>query len=377
MVSVVYGSGEFPQADGVNVPVELPGTGRPEGHHLESTPSTVRWGWVSGGGTTPVLRIQPGDIVTIDTVSHEGILPDQGRDPISYFGNYGVSRSDVLDDVIAIAASDLPCNLKHDGPHVVTGPIWIEGAEPGDLLEVQAIDLHLRAGYGIVSNRHGKGALAGELPEADPIGGTTPEVISRFATVETGPLGWMARIHGTEVSLMLPLRPFLGLVAVAPASGDAHSVPPGPHGGNLDVRLLGRGSRLYLPVNVPGALLQVGDPHFAQGDGEVALTALEGPLRAVLRIELHKGAAPSWGLPYGETEDAWLILGLHEDLDEAVRIATRAALTFVEQRTGTDRATAYAWLSAAADLTISQVVDRIKGVHFIIPKLWLDQYIRQ
>src|ERR1700676_1319432 len=103
MVSVVIRWSQFPPADGVNVPVEPPGIGQPEGHYLASNPSTVRWGWVSGGRTTPVLRIQPGDIVTIDTVSHEGILPDQGRDPISYFGNYGISRNEILDDAIAIA----------------------------------------------------------------------------------------------------------------------------------------------------------------------------------------------------------------------------------------------------------------------------------
>jgi acetamidase/formamidase len=117
----------------------------------------------------------------------------------------------------------------------------------------------------------------------------------------------------------------------------------------------------------------MGDPHFAQGDGEVALTALEGPLRAIVKVDLVKGAAPKWGLPYGETDDEWLIIGLHEDLDEAVRIATRAAIEFVVEKTATDRATAYAWLSAACDLSVSQVVDGIKGVHFSIPKLWLER----
>jgi acetamidase/formamidase len=166
----------------------------------------------------------------------------------------------------------------------------------------------------------------------------------------------------------LPLRLFMGLVAVAPAGPAAHSVPPGPYGGNLDVRPLGPGSRLHLPVRAEGALLQLGDPHFAQGDGEVALTALEGSLRAVIRVQLSKGAVPPGDLPFGETADDWLLLGLHEDLNEAVRIATRAALDLVTRETGLDRATAYAWLSAAADLSVSQVVDGVKGVHFTVPK---------
>jgi acetamidase/formamidase len=339
------------------------------GRHLPATPETVRWGWVAPGGTPPVARLAPGEVITVDTVSHEGILPDQGRDPVAFFARHGVAAGGVLRDTVAIAASDLPLDQAVDGPHVITGPIWVEGAEPGDVLVVEVLDLVLRAPYGIVSNRDRKGALPGEMPEAGEAGGSPPPVVCRFASVE----GHRAVLAGPGGGLALPLRPFLGLVAVGPADEPAHSVPPGPHGGNLDVRLLGTGSRLHLPVRCPGALLQVGDPHFAQGDGEVALTALEGPLRAVLRVEVAKGASPPWDLPFGETDDAWLLLGLHEDLDEAVRIATRAALTFVTDATGVDRATAYAWLSAAADLSVSQVVDRVKGVHFRLPKAWLQR----
>lgn len=351
------------------------GEGPIVGPYLPATPETVSWGWVRGGGAIPALTVDPGTVLTVDTISHEGILDDQGRDPLRYFAGRGVAPDAVLGDAVALAGADVPHDQERDGPHVVSGPIHVRGALPGDVVTVEILDLLLRVPYGIVSNRHGRGALPGELP-ARGEQGSTPAVVSRFATVRTSdgpPVAWL---HGPDVSLPLPLRPFLGLVAVAPAGPAAHSVPPGPHGGNLDVRLLGRGSRLHLPVQVPGALVQVGDPHFAQGDGEVAGTALEAPLRAVIRVDLLPGAAPASGLPYGETPDAWVVLGLHEDLDEAVRIATRCALDVVERVTGADRATAFAWLSAVGDVGVSQVVDGAKGAHLAIPKDWLARAVR-
>ena len=339
------------------------------GIYIPSDPEALSWGWVLGAGAAPVARVQPGGIVTVDTLSHEGILEDQGRDPTAYFGAFGVPAGDVLTDAVGLAASAAPHDQTRDGPHVITGPIWVEGAEPGDVVTVEVLDLAARVPYGVISNRHRRGALFDEFPEPGD-DGRRPAVVSRFATADLA--AGTATVRGPDGrGLRLPLRPFLGLVAVAPAGGAAHSVPPGAHGGNLDVRLLGVGSRLHLPVQVEGALVQVGDPHFAQGDGEVALTALEGSLRAVLRLQLSKDACPSWRAPYGETDDAWLLLGLHEDLNEAVRIATRAAIALVSERTGVDRATAYAWLSAAGDLSVSQVVDGVKGVHFAVPKAWL------
>ncbi len=381
-------------------PLLQPGQGPIVGHYLPSTPQTVSWGWIRPAGSTPALTVAPGAVVTVDTISHEGLLGDQGRDPVAWFAGHGVPAEAVLSDAVALAASPISHDQRRDGPHVVTGPIAVTGAEPGDLVTVEVLSLTMRAPYGVVSNRHGRGALAGELPEAIGPGLTVPPVVSRFASVtEAGPFGSvstagspgggpagppgaasrgepLAWLQGPELALPVPLRPHLGLVAVAPPQHAAHSVPPGPHGGNLDVRLLGVGSRLHLPVLAPGALVQIGDPHLAQGDGEVALTAVEGPLRAVLRLWVTKGAAPPWGLPVGETPGEWIVLGLHEDLDEAVRVATRAALQLVRTRTGADPATAYAWLSAAGDLGVSQVVDGVKGVHFVLPKRWLDAAVR-
>jgi acetamidase/formamidase len=346
-----------------------PGEGPRTGQYVPSTLEHLTWGVIRTAGPAPAATVEPGETFTVDTISHEGLLGDQGRDPVAFFSEFGVGGERVLADAVALASSSVPHDPGQHGAHVITGAVEVAGAEPGDLLTVEVLDLLPRVPYGVVSNRHACGALAGEFPE--PAGdGVAPAVVCRFATSdwETG----TGVVHAPDGRrLRLPLRPFLGLVAVAPAGGDVNSVPPGPHGGNLDVRLLGRGTRLHLPVRCAGALLQVGDPHFAQGDGEVALTAFEASLRAVLRVELVKGGCPSWDLPYGETDTAWLILGLHEDLDEAVRIATRAAITFVTDRTGIDRATAYAWLSAAGDLSVSQVVDGVKGVHFAVPKAWL------
>jgi acetamidase/formamidase len=287
-----------------------------------------------------------------------------------------VPPEDVLPDCRALAASSLRRDPEA-GPHVVTGPVAVEGAEPGDLLAVTVRSLGLRAGYGIVSNRHGKGALPGELPE----GGAA--VVSTFCPVVGDAGRWFGSItgaprpDGTAPQVRFPLAPFLGITAVATDTDDeASSTPPGAHGGNLDIKHLVVGSTLYLPVQVPGALLSVGDPHYAQGNGEVALTALEAPLRAVLELRVVSGtataaAAATTGFlagPSAETDDAYIAIGLDTDLDEAVRKATRAALQIVEARTGLDRASAYAYLSAAVDFEVSQVVDGVKGIHAVIPK---------
>ncbi|MCU1676998.1 MAG: amdA [Frankiales bacterium] len=337
---------------------------------LLSDPATTRWGWLPNRDSRPVLTITPGQTVTVDTVSHEGIHTDQGRDPIAFFGRYGIDARDVLDDAIAIARSSLRHDPRVDGAHIVTGPIAVAGALPGDLLRIDMLALTPRVSYGIVSSRHGRGALPGELPE-------TPTV-STLCRVRDG----NGVIDGGAHEITFPLRPFLGIVAVAPDTSDrVHSVPPGAHGGNIDLALLTEGSSLFLPVRVPEALLSVGDPHYAQGDGEVALTAFEAPLRATMRVSVVPAAhvAARFGElvgPYAETPDYLVPMGLDADLDVAVQHATRAALSVLTRRFGLPKQTAYAYLSAAADLSVTQVVDLVKGAHFRIPRAhfaaWTD-----
>lgn len=342
-----------------------PGAGPIDGdHYLPASPATVCWGRLPCQNDRPVLQIRSGATVTIDTVSHEGILEDQGRDPVSFFGAHGVTAGDVLSDAIEIAAR-LPRNPATDGPHVVTGPIDVAGAAPGDLLAITVLGLRPRVPYGVISNRHDKGALPGELPRG-------PRNVSVFTPVEQAAGRMIAALpisDGGPRIVQFPLAPFLGTMGVAVAGDERpHSVPPGNHGGNLDINLLTEGSVLYLPVQVPGALAYVGDPHFAQGDGEVALTALEASLRATLRFEVipREQALVEFGEVQGpllRTAEYLIPTGLHRDLGEAMRRCVRAALRLITARWGMDEHLAYAYLSAATDFNISQVVDLVCGVH--------------
>ncbi|MDN3494966.1 acetamidase/formamidase family protein [Planococcus sp. APC 4015] len=338
---------------------EMPGD-----HYLPSTPETVLWGRLPCETDAAVLTIAPGQTVTIDTVSHEGILEDQGKDPLAYFTGHGVEAASVLDDAIDIAAT-LSRDPAVDGPHVVTGPIRVQGALRGDLLKITVVRLDPRVPYGVISNRHGKGALVGELPRGEG----NVSVFTPIASREAGLVGLLPVTEGGERVVEFPLAPFLGTMGVAVAGGDRpHSVPPGAHGGNIDINLLVVGAVLYLPVQVDGALAYVGDPHFAQGDGEVALTALEASLRATLQFDIvpQAEALREFGEVLGPLVRAGGFLvptGLDPDLNAAMRNCVRAAIALIRARWGLDEHLAYAYLSAATDFDISQVVDIVCGVH--------------
>ncbi|MCK9923149.1 acetamidase/formamidase family protein, partial [Frankia sp. AgPm24] len=296
---------------------------------------------------------------------HEGLLADQGSDPRGFFGAAGI-RSD---DALALLDSGRRHTSEATGPHVVTGPVAVRGARPGDVLEVEVLELVQRAPYGVISNRHGRGALPGELPiaPADLPPGVDVPPVCLVAHTDGGGHGVLP--VGDGRAIRFPLRPFLGIMGVAVAGdGPVHSVPPGPHGGNLDIRHLGVGARLYLPVQVPDALFYVGDPHFAQGDGEVALTAFEAPLRALLRLTVHaddgaRRLARTLTAPWAGTDSLHIVAGLDPDLGAALRAATRNAIAFLGDRYGLPPAVALAYLSAAGDFAVSQVVDQVVGVH--------------
>ena len=340
--------------------------------YVPSTPDHVLWGRLpcERDVPSPVAVVEPGTEVTFDTLSHEGILEDQGRDPRAFFGAHGVEH--VLADAIDLAASDEtthPRTFGVDGPHVVSRPVRVEGARPGDLLAVTVVETLPRVPYGVISNRHGKGALPGEFPRGDAA------VFSAFADVcDAGTHGRLPLVPGGERVVEFPLAPFLGTIGIA-VRGDErpHSVPPGRHGGNIDINLLTAGATLYLPVQVEGAGLYVGDPHFAQGDGEVALTAMEASLRATLHVEViaHEDAVRRFGetaVPLAETSD-WLVpTGMDPDLDVAMADCVRHAVALLQARYGMDPSLALAYLSAATDFDISQVVDVVKGVHARIRK---------
>jgi acetamidase/formamidase len=389
-----------------------PGKGPIDGDvYLTSRPEQVLWGYLPRTTDTPVARVRSGRTITIDTVSHEGILEDQGRDPVAWFGSKGVPRDHVLQDAVAIAKqySRHPRSFDADGPHVVTGPVHVEGARPGDVLKIEPLSALPRVPYGVISSRHGKGALAQQAGTTPPAGITLDEVMppvgadgraggnpQRYGNVSVfTPLANRGGVPSASLpagrkKVSWPIDPFAGLMAVATV-GDApelndplvNSIPPTVGGGNIDVNLLNVGSAFYLPVVAPGALFSVGDPHMSMGSGEVALTALEGSLRLTFRLTVcRKGSsdAPSvaFRYPFGETPDAWVPIGLSDpdgsrngqgsDLDIANRRAVVNALDFLQNDLGMDRAIAYAYLSAAVNFEVSQVVDRTVGVHASIPK---------
>lgn len=356
-----------------------PGTAVPAGAaYLPTTVDTAYWGRLPCAADTPVLTVDPGDEVVVDTLSHEGILEDQGGDPLAYFAGRGVAEDAVLEDAVVLATArtsrlgprvpglvDVP---GAHGGHVVTGPVAVRGARRGDLLAIRVLETTPRVPYGVISNRHGRGALPGEYPA----GGEG--VVSVFATVDDAGRGRLPLAPGSSATVGFDLHPFLGIMGVA-AAGDErpHSVPPGRFGGNLDINLLTAGATLYLPVQVDGALAYVGDPHFAQGDGEVALTAFEASLRARLAFDVIPAddAVAAFGElvgPVAETAEFLVPTGLDRDLDVAVQDCVRAAIALLGARYGMAPAHAYAYLSAATDFDISQVVDVVKGVHARIRK---------
>ncbi|MFD0503521.1 acetamidase/formamidase family protein [Streptomyces chiangmaiensis] len=348
--ALVPGSAKVPPiAKASALPNEIlqPGKGPIHGqHYLHSLPDQVRWGYVPALGAAPVLRMRSEETVTVDSISHEGLLEDQGRDPIAFFGSHGVPADQVLSDAIAVARhyTRTRRSFDVDGPHVVTGPVYVEGARPGDVLKIEVLSLLLRVPYGVVSNRHGLGALARKPGGGPPAGITLNEVMPPVSTDgratrnpldygdvfeftpvrrgrDGGPVGVLP--VGTSGQAAFPLHPHMGMMGVAFASVDAltapqlNSIPPTLGAGNIDIRLLGEGATFYVPVFSEGALFYTGDSHMAMGNGEVALTAMEGSLRTTFRLTVCKkgsGDAPSVAFyyPFAETPQAWVAVGLSD-----------------------------------------------------------------
>jgi acetamidase/formamidase len=308
----------------------------------------VHWGYL-WGAAEPVLRINPGETVIIDTVSHEGILPDQG-DPESFFARFGIAKEAVLRDLVGVYTK-----VQHSGigPHVVSGPIAIAGAEPGDVLAVHVLEAKPRVPYGVNSMRSNRGGLPDEF------------TLNRSIVI---PFDLERQVAKFSPRIEVPLAPFFGIMATGPARslGRVSSGPPGAFGGNIDLKELTAGSILYLPVHVPEALFMVGDGHAAQGDGEVDLTAIETSLTGTFRFELIKGKPLAW--PRAETPTHWITLGLHENLEEAMKMAIRDCIDFLCEKQGLTRVDAYALASIAVDFEVTQVVDGVKGIHAMIPK---------
>ncbi|MEK4275589.1 acetamidase/formamidase family protein [Paenibacillus sp. FSL R7-0026] len=376
---------------GFSMPLQPTTIDKVEGdYYVTSAIENIRWGSLPNRDSSPILTVPSGSAVTFDTVSHEGLIEDQGRNPVEYFGKFGISPDGVLDDAKVIAASGIKHDYVKDGPHIITGPVAVEGAEPGDVLKVEVLSLQTRVPYGVISNRHGKGALPNEFPEntgpQEGASATKPELynnVSIFTPIEEINGNWYGVLPTkTGKNVRFPINSFLGVMGVAPNTSEVvSSIPPIETGGNMDINELGVGATIYYPIQVKGGLFYTGDPHFAQGDGEVALTALEASLRGTVRLTVLKKGDPSlphsgeFTQPFAETEDYWIPIGLDTDLDEAMKESVRESIQFLSDKLDMDRSVAYAYLSAATDYEVSQVVDRTKGVHGLIRKTDFLEYV--
>ena len=315
---------------------------------LRSTPETVLWGYLAAN-LPPALTITSGQSVAIEALSHQGLTTNQ--DPVKFFGAYGIAAEEVLPDALAVFAEAK--RPKGASVHILTGPIYVEGAEPGDTLEVRVPDVKFRVPYGVNNTGPGKGVLP-ELLKAH-----SPKLIR---------LDLERQVALFSPDIEIPLSPFMGIMAVAPPTslGMVSSTPPGAWGGNMDLKFLVKGSTLYLPVFNRGAQFFTGDGHAVQGDGEVDGGAIEISLTPTLQFFLQKGK--SIRLPRVETATDYLTTGLSVDLNEATKIALAEAVDFLRAEKGLTAADAYALSSLAVDLGIGEAVDIVNLVYAKIPK---------
>jgi acetamidase/formamidase len=315
---------------------------------VPSNPDTVVWGYLPAE-RRPVTRVRPKQVVSIDTVSHQGLI--NGTDPVQFFAQGGIKAGDVLPDAIAIYSKVQ--HPKDAGAHVLTGPIYIEGAEPGDMLEVRIIEIELRVPYGVNNSNKGTGVLP-DL-HAKPY----PKLIK---------LDYIRRVAEFSPRIDIPLFPFMGIMAVTPPGGLANTRPPGVYGGNMDFAKLSKGATLYLPVLQSGALFYTGDGHAAQGDGEINGTAIETSLTPTLQFLVHKGAGKTMKWPRAEDSDNWYVMGMDADLNAALRQAAQETVDFLVREKGMTAADAYAFASIAVTYTIGEAVDQVQMVYGQISK---------
>lgn len=307
-------------------------------HRLEATPSTVAYGYY-WSDAEPVLRIASGDILDVDTLLTS--TPDR-------LEKAGVAAADIQPSLRAIVEQ-----VKDRGPggHILTGPVFVEGAEPGDALEVRIVSIDLPIAYGY-------NGCSGFIRE-----NCTPGAGMRII-----PLDRERMIGRFLPKIEIPLEPFFGSMGVAPPrdQGRVSSNPPGIHAGNLDNRALVAGTTLWIPVHVPGALFEIGDGHAAQGDGEVDQTAIETSLRGRVQLTVRKGMTLAW--PRAETPTDYISMGTDTDLTKATRIAIQEMIDFLAATKGLDKHQAYQLTSIAGNVAITQLVDGTMGVHVKMPK---------
>ena len=310
---------------------------KPTIHRLPATPATVAYGYY-WSQAKPAITIKSGDIIDVETLltSTPPRLEAAGVPADRIQGSLRAVVEKVTD--------------KGPGGHILTGPVFVEGAEPGDVLEVKVLEI----GYSIAYGYNGCSGFIRELC-ADPR--------TRIIQLDT-----LSKIADLGNGIVVPLKPFFGSMGVAPPpdSGRVSSNPPGIHAGNLDNKELVAGTTLLIPVHVPGALFEVGDGHAAQGDGEVNQTAIETSLRGKIQLTVRKDMKLTW--PRAETGSHWITMGTDTSLTVATRIAILEMVKFLQEKKSLPQVEAYRLASIAADLRITQLVDGKVGVHMMIAK---------
>ena len=316
----------------------VPAQSRPHFHHLAATPETVAWGYYSAAAK-PVLRVQSGDTVEVET-----LITNSPQ---------GLERAGLPPNEVQQSLRDITSTVTDKGPggHILTGPIYIEGAEPGDVLEVRILGISFPIAYAY-----------------NGCGGFLPENCGQPRRAQIIPLDTTRMLATVDSAFQIPMRPFFGSIGDAPPpdSGRLSSNPPGTHAGNMDNRSLTVGTTLYIPVHAPGALLEIGDGHAAQGDGEVDQTAIETSLTGRVQVIVRKDLHFAW--PRAETPTELMTMGMDKDLTQATRVAVQQMIDLLGEQLGLSRERAYALASVAADLKIAELVDGNVCVYMTIPK---------
>jgi acetamidase/formamidase len=304
-------------------------------HHLKASVETCHWGFFDAK-VAPVLTVRSGDTVTVETVSG----------PPDAVPKSGFHVPPELADIHARAERMLP-------GHILTGPIAVEGARPGQVLEVRIRDVELRQdwGYNMIK----------------PLSGTLPDDFDRLRMLNI-PLDTERKLGKLPWGVDLPLRPFFGVMGVAPPPnwGRVTSIVPRAFGGNLDNKELVPGATLYLPIFVEGARFSCGDGHAVQGDGEVCVTAIETALKGTFELVVREDLRFTW--PRAETATHYITMGMDPDLDQGVVMALRDMIRLIGERANLSREDAYTLCSLAADLRVTQTVNGAKGIHCMIAK---------
>ncbi len=316
-------------------------TRTPKTHRLEATPSTVAYGYY-WAEARPVLRIASGDIIDVDTLLTNNPIGLQRA---------GVPPEKIQDSLTAIVA-EVTGDRRGPGGHILTGPVYVEGAEPGDVLEVKILSIDFSIDYGY-----------------NGCSGFIPENCDRAVGSRIMPIDRKAMTSEYAPGIVIPLRPFFGSMGVAPAPelGRVSSNPPGRHAGNLDNRELVAGTILFIPVFAPGALFEIGDGHGAQGDGEVDQTAIETSLRGRVQLSVRKDMKLTW--PRAETSTDYISMATDPDLAVATKGAIQEMVDFLVATKKLTKHQAYQVVSLAGNVAVTQLVDKPNlGVHVKMPK---------